>query len=283
MNRRERKSIVRMDESTWRIVDGAGIGMVYSYLLTGTERAVLIDSGLGLIDIKHISDALTSLPVQVVNTHGHVDHISCNHQYDTVYLHPADEAVFREHSDPAYRRLLIKGLLAEAKMPAWLVKLPVVKGMLNRYADIPARDNRLPLHDHLRLDLGSRTLECIATPGHTPGSVCLLDVERRQLFSGDTLCAEGVLLMLSHSASVQIFKESLLRLKSESARFDIVWPAHHEAPLDTSWMDEYILCADQIIQGTRETKPVSSPVGSGRVAEYGRIQISYRPDNILEK
>ena len=103
----------------------------------------------------------------------------------------------------------------------------------------------------MRLDLGGRTLEVICTPGHTPGSVCLLDIERRQLFSGDTVCDEGVLLNLDHSTSVETFKESILRLKAASERFGPIWPAHHALPLDHSWMDEYIHCADQILAEAR--------------------------------
>ena len=283
MNNKDKKKVVRMDDQTWRIIDGSGKGTVYSYLLTGRESAILIDTGMGMTSMKPITDELTSLPVSVVNTHGHVDHIGCNHQYETAYLHPADEAVFLQHSEYEYRYFLLKGLLAEAKMPAWLLKLPILSGMAKKFSTIPARNNRSPLSDGQRFDLGGRTIEVIATPGHTAGSVCLLDIERRQLFSGDTVCAEGILLMLDHSSPVETFKESILRLKAASDRFDSTWPAHHELPLDHSWMDEYIHCAEQIMDGAEPTESRSSPVGAGQIAKYGRISIAYRTDNILKK
>ena len=270
-----------MDGQTWRIVDGVGKGTVYSYLLTGTDKAVLIDTGLGLIDMKHITDELTDLPVSVVNTHGHLDHISCNYEYETAYLHPADETVFIQHSTPAFRRMLLAGVLTQAKLPTWLLRIPIVSGMAKKFANIPAKSNRSPLFDGMCLDLGGRSLEVIATPGHTPGSICLLDIERRQLFTGDTVCAEGVLLMLDHSCPLETFKTSILRLKAISTRFNTSWPAHHELPLDKSWMDEYIACADQIMAGSASATSVSSPVGNGKMAKYGRISIAYRPDNIL--
>jgi len=133
MNRREKNSIVQMDAQTWRIIDGFGKGTVYSYLLAGTERAVLIDSGMGFLNLKPITDELTVLSVSVVNTHGHLDHIGSNPQYDVAYLHPDDEAVFLEHSNNAYRRRMLVGLLAQAKLPAWLLDLPLVRGEVRKF------------------------------------------------------------------------------------------------------------------------------------------------------
>lgn len=281
MYKKEHKSIDQMDDQTWRIIDGFGKGTIYSFLLCGTEKAVLIDTGMGFTDIKHITDKLTSLPVAVVNTHGHLDHIARNYQYETAYLHPADEAVFLQHSAYDYRCFLLEGLLTEAKLPKWLLKLPIVREQAKKFCTIPARENRRPLSDGMLLDMGGRTLEVICTPGHTPGSVCLLDIERRQLFSGDTVCDEGVLLHLDHSNSVETFKESILCLKAASERFGPIWPAHHALPLDHSWLDEYITCADQIIAGTAETVQTSSAIGSGLITKFGRIGLVYRPDNIL--
>ena len=280
MNNKDKKKVVRMDDQTWRIVDGFGKATVYSYLLTGSSSAILIDTGMGLIDMKHITDELTSLPVAVVNTHGHLDHISCNHQYEKAYLHPADEAVFTQHSKYDYRYMLLAGMLTEAKLPSWLLKLPIISGVAKKFSAIPEKNNRSPLSDGMRLDLGGRTIEIICTPGHTPGSVCLLDVERRQLFSGDTVCDEGILLNLDHSTSVETFKKSILRLKAASERFGPIWPAHHALPLDHSWLDEYIQCADQILAGADTPVSISSPVGNAQVAKYGRIRIAYRPDHL---
>lgn len=280
MNNNEEKKIVRMDDQSWRIIDGFGKGTIYSFLLCGKEKAVLIDTGMGFTDMKHITDQLTSLPVAVVNTHGHLDHIARNYQYETAYLHPADEAVFLQHSSYDYRYFLLKGMLAEWKLPEWLLKLPIASGQAKKFCTIPTRDNRRPLDDNMLLDLGERTIKVIATPGHTPGSVCLLDCERRQLFSGDTICAEGVLLQLDHSCSVKTYKTSILGLKSASDKYGLIWPAHHQLPLDHSWMDEYITCANQIISGAVETVQISSAIGTGLITKFGRISLVYRPDNI---
>lgn len=284
MNKIDKKKIVRIDEQTWRIIESPLFGgSVYSYLLCGNEKAILVDSGFGLLDIKHITDELTPLPVSVVNTHAHLDHISCNYQYESAYLHPADESIFLQHSQREYRLMLLRGSIAEAKLPGWLLEVPGLKGMMDRYASIPERNNRRHLSDGMQFDLGGRTLEVIATPGHTPGSICLLDVERRYVYTGDTCCAMGVLLMLDHSCPVETFQRSILRLKAESARFDKNWPAHHELPLDHSWMDDYLGCAERILSGTPADGISSSVLGEAPVMNYRRIAITYRPDHLRDE
>jgi hydroxyacylglutathione hydrolase len=280
MDKKDKKKVVRLDEQTWRIIDTLFGATVYSYLVCGSDRAILVDTGFGLTDLKHITDELTPLPVSVVNTHGHLDHISCNHQYETVFLHPADEAIFREHSQSEYRHMLLSGTLAAAKLPGWLLRLPGLKGMVDRYATLPERSNRQPLADGMRIDLGGRTLEVIATPGHTPGSICLLDIERRFIYTGDTCCAKGVLLMLDHSCPVETFRDSILRLKAESGRFDKNWPAHHELPLDHSWMDDYLGCIERILSGEPADSNSTSPLGDAPMMKYGRIAITYRLDHL---
>ena len=255
------------------------------------HKIIIVDAGImfpenDMLGIDYIIPdyeyvrARANQVIGILITHGHLDHISCNHQYEKAYLHPADEAVFIQHSKYDYRYMLLVGMLTEAKLPSWLLKLPIISGVAKKFSAIPEKNNRSPLSDGMRLDLGGRTIEIICTPGHTPGSVCLLDVERRQLFSGDTVCDEGILLNLDHSTSVETFKKSILRLKAASERFGLIWPAHHALPLDHSWLDEYIQCADQILEGVDTPVSISSPVGKAQVTKYGRIRIAYRPDHL---
>ncbi|MBN1265459.1 MAG: MBL fold metallo-hydrolase [Anaerolineales bacterium] len=280
MNRNDKKKVFRMDEQTWRIVDNLFGATVYSYLLCGRNSAVLLDTGMGLTNFKGLTNELTSLPVTVLNTHGHLDHISSNHQYEEVFLHPADEPIILQHSQKEFRLNTLRQLLAEAKMPGWLLELPGLRGLVERYASLPECNRRKPLFDGMRFDLGGRTLEVIATPGHTPGSVCLLDIERRQIYTGDTCCAQGVLLMFDHSCSVSTFRDSILRLKAASDRFDLNWPAHHQTPLDHSWMDDYLGCVEQILSGAPAQSSIKNPLGNGLLMKNGRIAITYRPDHL---
>ena len=67
--------IEKLNEQTWLIEEYSNTASAYMYLLTGKERALLIDTGFGTIPLKSICEELTVLPVIVALTHGHVDHI----------------------------------------------------------------------------------------------------------------------------------------------------------------------------------------------------------------
>ena len=68
------------------------------YLVEGKDRAALIDSGIGVGDLKSYVKTLTDKPVIVLLTHGHVDHASGSAQFEEVYMNQKDNALFREHT-----------------------------------------------------------------------------------------------------------------------------------------------------------------------------------------
>ena len=81
--------IIRMNENTWRIEDGG----VRFFLLTGTEKALLVDSGMNVHNARDIATGLTDLPLSLLNTHADRDHIGSNEQFDMFYMHPDEESL----------------------------------------------------------------------------------------------------------------------------------------------------------------------------------------------
>ena len=141
-----------INEMTWRIEDGG----VRFFLLAGNEKALLIDSGMNLRNAREIAESLTDLPVELLNTHADMDHIAGNGAFETFWMHPDEE--------PVYRRGGRGGVIR-------------------------------PLRDGDVLDLGGRELRIIHLPGHTPGSIAVLDVNNRVLISGDPIQAHGRIYM----------------------------------------------------------------------------------------
>ena len=82
-----------IDDHCWAI-DDHGIDVMY--LLTGSEHALLIDTGMGIGDLAGLVKTLTDLPVWVVNTHGHVDHVSGNGQFRQVHISTEDLDAIKE-------------------------------------------------------------------------------------------------------------------------------------------------------------------------------------------
>ena len=206
-------TITKIDYGTWAIDEG----MVRSYLLTGEDSALLLDTGNGSGDLKAAVDGLTALPLRLVNSHADPDHLGCNGQFGPAYLHPAEFALY------------------EQKMPG-LAHLPLLDGAV--------------------LDLGGRKLRVLLIPGHTPGSIALLDETRRMLFSGDSVSASPI-FMFGDRRSLAAFLSSMERLEGS---FDAVYPAHGPMPLEPSQIGRLKACCAACMEGRVEGKEPPFPV-----------------------
>ena len=85
----------------------------YMYLVIGEEKAALIDTGMGFPGLRQLVERLTDKPVIVLNTHGHLNHIGGNDEFDCIYLHPDDLAVYAEHGMESYRSGVIRDMARE--------------------------------------------------------------------------------------------------------------------------------------------------------------------------
>jgi enterochelin esterase-like enzyme/glyoxylase-like metal-dependent hydrolase (beta-lactamase superfamily II) len=226
-------------DGIWHIRDERGGVM---YLVAGTERALLIDTGFGEGDLPAHIATLTDLPVIVVNTHFHGDHTLGNKHFAEVYIHTED---------------------------APLVQQPSAK--------------LISIYDGYTFDLGGRALRVITVPGHTPGSICLLDKTARILFTGDSPRPGAVWLHLPTSTTVQAFFTGLLRLRTFTADFDTLAPAHGEPQPAGMLLDDLVTCAAQVLDGDLVGKPETSRFGDCLLAEYGSAGIMYLPDKLYSR
>jgi glyoxylase-like metal-dependent hydrolase (beta-lactamase superfamily II) len=201
-------------------------GAIYthSYLLLGSERAALIDTGIGFADLRHCVEAVTDLPIDVLLTHNHSDHIGGSFGFDTVCvaagdaeqlargLRPQDAGSVAEYESRNQRRAP-----ADLRFDDYLKP--------DRWA---RRADRV-LQDGEVVELGDRSLEVITTPGHTPGSACFLDTGGGRLFTGDTMF-EGTLNLQLDSSDFGAYPASVERLAAVQ-RSPILLPGHFAAPV----------------------------------------------------
>lgn len=188
---------------------------VNSFLIVGSQRAVLFDSGLGVGDMSGVVRRLTTLPVTVVNSHTHFDHVGGNAEFADV----------RNLDDP-YSLASARGEVTEA-LTAYASKTlaedsvcgPLPAGVTSRDYVIPTWKIAAHVEDGELLDLGGRTVEILRTPGHTPDSLCLLDRANGLLFTGDTYYSGEIYLwapetsVADYAASIDVLDRLENRLK----------------------------------------------------------------------
>lgn len=91
----------------------------------------------------------------------------------------------------------------------------------------------IPVRDGDEIDLGSRKLRIIHLPGHTPGSIAVLDISRRVLISGDPVQEHGRIFMFGVHRNMPDYIASLEKLEKMRPEFDEIWPSHADLPLST--------------------------------------------------
>lgn len=274
-----------IDGHTWRIADIFGD---YMYLVEGNDRAALIDTGMGFSGLAQVVGSLTDKPVIVLCTHGHLDHVGANGQFEQVYIHPADEGLLREHGSQAYR---------EERIPAFAAELAsnaggkVIQGLFPDSGDIVRVIHDLIhvsqpetlnyLQDGQTIDLGGRSLEVISVPGHTRGSVCFLDAAGRQLFSGDMLCTMGIMLSFECSTTVNEFLETMAKMKARTeGKVDHVYGGHHVAPIGPEYMDKYISCGRKLLECSDGSITENGTFGTFYRYNYEDIGLTYTEETL---
>lgn len=201
-------------------------GDPWMYVIEGPEKAMLIDTGFGLGNLKGLVSHLThDKPLIVVNTHAHPDHAGGNYQFDTVWCHELEAAGLERMATGEFRNRFIDPDTHE----------PV-------YADfdvndmVPVRPYEIrPFANHHQFDLGSGYLvEAIHLPGHTAGMTAFFDHHNRTVFLGDTTSClspekEGV---YSENTTVEALHDGFVDLLASVADVSGVFPGH--GPLDQS-------------------------------------------------
>ena len=195
-----------IDERTW-CYDAGGVRF---FLLAGSERALLLDSGMRTRNARNLAEELTDLPIALFNTHCDIDHVGSNAQFDEVWVSPME--------------------------------------LVHPMAPHEARVAH-PVWDGDVIDLGDRELEAIALPGHTPGSTALLDRRSGMLFAGDPIQRDGRIFMFGPMRSMAAYIHSLRRLSQRVGEITSIWPCHATCPVDVETIGELIAGAEAVERG----------------------------------
>ena len=192
---------------------------VISYLIVGERRALLFDTGIGVGRIRDVVSGLTPLPVTVLNSHTHFDHVGGDAEFEEILNVDSDYA--RGNASGGANRYGAWDALEPERVCG-----PLPPGVTRESYRIRPWKATRTVRDGERLDLGGRTLEVLLTPGHTPDSLCVLDRRHRLLFTGDTFYLGPIYLYVAET-NVSAYERSLARLAALVPRLDLVLPGHN--------------------------------------------------------
>lgn len=228
-------TIHNIDENIWSIEQHG----VRAFLLVGEDNAILVDTCFGG-DILSVCRSLTGNPITLITTHSDPDHIGCNSQFPSHYLHAAE---------------------------------------FSRYAQKSGHSvDALPMQNGDIFTAGQFQLEVILIPGHTPGSVALLDRKHRFLISGDTV-QSGCIFMHGDGRDLDAFRESIAMLENmrQDKVFDTILASHGDASLPADIITDHLILTDTVLDGTAVPvgpAPVWFP-STVKTYRYGRAQMYY--------
>jgi glyoxylase-like metal-dependent hydrolase (beta-lactamase superfamily II) len=219
--------VYKITESVFAIYEMGQFEEVISYLILGSKKALLFDTGIGVGDMGALVANLTDLPVTVINSHTHYDHVGGNHYFDTILgtstEYTADHTKGRSNEE-------IKEFIG----PGWVWK-PMPGGVsVENYHSKPFTITQY-ISDGEKIDLGGRMLEVLLVPGHTPDALVLLDRANRLMFMGDTFYPASLYAHMGDANFNQYVKSSE-KLAAMEKDVDILLPAHNQPWVSSKYL-----------------------------------------------
>ena len=215
--------------SVYRFEDPRG---VFATLLVGEKQALLVDTGMGIGNISAAVCRITALPLIVANTHGHIDHMGGNYQFDHVYLHEADYPVVQNWIGQAHKQRILE--IAPTLIPE----------------DFDAEkfyeyhgENLEALNVHMTFDLGGLRVDVVPMQTHTQGSVGYLCRERELLLTGDCI-SDVVYLVFPESSTVS--KHIAMLEAVQELPFSVMLSSHCEALMEKGRVESFLHCAKNV-------------------------------------
>lgn len=207
-------TVDQIDKETYIISEYRHWEETHCYLLNGSERSLLIDTGLGICNIYDEVIKLTDRRVTAVATHIHWDHIGGHKDFSDFFAHE-DELNWLNGKFPLSIEQIKDMVVDRCDLPQGY--------NVDNYEFFQGMPTRV-LKDNDVIDIGGRTLKVLHTPGHSPGHMCFYEQERGYLFTGD-LVYKDTLFAYYPSTDPEAYLKSIERVAALPVKR--VFPAHH--------------------------------------------------------
>ena len=268
-----------------RIYEISGVQM---YLIEGSKRAALIDTGSGVGDLSGFIRTLTKLPITVLLTHGHVDHAMGTFQFEDVYMNFKDKEIYQAHCSMEMRKNYLSTMSPAAKFAEVTIEDYLPEASCERFHDLKDGDV---------FDLGGITVEAVYCPGHTPGSTFFWIHGCDVLITGDG-CNYFTMLQDKFCLTVSEYEKHLMHaIERTKGKYTDIYLSHGQVIVPSSLLENVVLVCKEIEAGIDDKVPfefmgvkgmVAKAFGSSGGSGYMRLDggfgnIVYNPERIWQQ
>lgn len=267
-----------IDDPEWFIVQDItpadGVGKVWMisehyhatcYVITGTKRAMLIDAGVGVGNLAGLVRSLTDLPLVVLNTHGHRDHVGADYQFTEIWLPTRDTAIYRTSLPLGDQELVLanaKRLLGDFAYDEDALAQAITE--VRAYDD-----NQVILFDEGQTwDLGDKVIRAVALEGHTPGEMVFVDDVDDMLFSGDAMNLQ-LWMWMDHCLPMDVYAENLRKAIPEFEHLSRMYCGHELRPegMPIEHAKTVLRDVEALLAGEMpEPELIDAPFGGAKIA-----------------
>ncbi len=238
--------VYQLPHQVYAITEPKHFEEVQSFLIKGETYSVLLDTGMGIGNIKPVVEQLVDGKVVVVNSHFHFDHVADNHRFDEVYLYNEANALKMMKAGCS-----IEEMAYNVEKSMFFGEPPSSFDQQN-YAILPMEP--LLVEDGHVFDLGDRKLQVIHTPGHTQDSIMLWDQANGLLFTGDSLY-KGPICLHFHSptygfSNLKEYIHSMKRIEKLTDSLRCLYCSHNELIAEPSLIKEVIDSLESLVKET---------------------------------
>lgn len=239
--------VYKLPNNVYAIVEPKHFQEVNSFLVIGEERAMMVDTGMDIENIRDVVDQLYKGEIAVVHTHFHFDHITGDKYFDKIYSFNEPHALKMLRRGATTEELAYQvqdEAFADGKTPSWFDR--------DSY-HIPGIEP-IPVEEGHIFDLGGRTLEVVHTPGHSDDGIMLFDEKNRMLFTGDTFYLAGIYTHFCSeflgSSNFKMYLESLEKLQAYIPKLDWLVCSHNDILVEAGYLRTGYEAFKSIADGT---------------------------------
>ena len=245
--------VYEVDDNVYAIAEPYSFQEIICYLILGKRRTLLFDTGMGMDSLSPLIKELTHLPVTVLNSHTHYDHIGGNFEFKDILAMNTVYTRYNATNGWSHQQVNLEvrpDAFCQKKLPSLdTAKYAVKPFAISSY-----------INDGYKIDLGDIKLKVIAVPGHAPDAIALYDSLHGYLWTGDSFY-EGPIYLFGKDTDLKAYHQSIALLAQLAIKCNKIFPGHN-TPL---------VAATELINASKEFEELYNGDRKGELQKDGNI------------